>query len=105
MKFNKTEKEAAIQGINRFIFYAWNYDQEQVSINTASGVRNVWLPKALVHAKWNCNIGHIANKWFESAEHGNPHSYFIRFYGELSSDNRRALLEWVLENYKDEIKI
>jgi hypothetical protein len=101
MEMNKLEKEAMVQGINCFIFYSWNYDQEQVSITTATGVRTVWLPRALVHAKWNCDISHIADKWFESTKHGDSHSYFIRFYAELSSSNRRALLEWVIENYKD----
>lgn len=102
MYYDSIEKEAAIQGINRFIFYSWNYDQEQVSISTATGVRNVWLPRALVHVKWNCDIAHIANKWFESTESGDPNSYFIRFYAELSSGNRRALLEWIIKNYNGE---
>lgn len=99
MYYNEIEKEAAIQGINCFIFYSWNYDQEQISINTATGVRNVWLPRALVHTKWSCSIDHIANKWFESTKHGDTHSHFIRFYAELSSGNRRALIEWILDNY------
>lgn len=35
----------------------------------------------------------------------NPDAYLVKFYANLDGDNRKILLEWVLQNYTDEKKL
>ena len=52
-----------------------------------------------------CPICHMVNKWQLATQSKDPHTYLIKFYTELDIQNRRLLLEWVLNYYNDEIKL
>ena len=95
-------KEAMVLGINRFLFYAWNFDSTVVRINQGGKEVIESVPRVVAEAKWNCTVEHMIDKWNKATQCGNCDSYFPRFYAELSSDNRRAFLEWIVENYSGE---
>ena len=105
MIFNKTEREAAIQGINRFIFCGWNYDCVRYTFRNSCGVYTTYVPRVITETKWNCDLDHIVSKWSEATKSDNPDAYFVRFYAELSADNRRAFLNSIIDNYYSEQRI
>lgn len=101
----KEIKEAMIQGINRFLFCGWNFETTLYKTSAHGELRHITVPRVIIEAKWNCNVEHMISKWNEVTKSGNPDAYFPRFYIELSTDNRRAFLDWIIENYTKESKI
>ena len=96
----------AIEAINKWIYFGWNY--ETVRHEWKSEFDTVWndyVPRFLVEVKWNCNFHHIYRKWKGAQESKNTDAYLVKFYSSLSSDNRIALIDWVMHNFNDEIKI
>ena len=47
----------------------------------------------------------MIDKWNEACRPRNTDAYLVKFYANLDNDNRRILLEWVLQNYTDERKL
>jgi len=92
------EKEIMMQGINKFLFWNWNYE---IVLNPEDGKH---YPDALMKAKWTCNRQHMLNKWAHWCKlcNNNTADANIKFYGELDGQNRRAFLSWIVENYNDE---
>lgn len=96
----------AVKAINKWLYFGWNY--ETVKHEWKSEYGNIWcdfVPKFLVEVKWNCTFHHIYLKWREAQESKNSDAYLVKFYSLLSSDNRIALIDWVMHNFNDEIKI
>lgn len=94
--------KTAIKAINKFMFYSWNYHLVEVQLQNG---KNVYVPEFIKEVKWNCNLDHIIGKWFHCCKDDEPHAYLSRFYSEMGVANRQAMLEWILLNYNDEIKI
>lgn len=105
MSTKEETKEAMIQGINRFLFCGWNFETTLCEVKMHGDICHVTMPRVIAEAKWSCNLEHMIAKWNDATRSGNPDAYFPRFYAELSVDNRRAFLEWIIENYKNEQKI
>lgn len=97
--------EAMIQGVNRFLFYNWNFDSVPYDMNVYGTIRHIMIPRVIVEAEWNCDVDHIIDKWFAATKFSEPDAYFPRLYAELSVDNRRAFLTWIINNYKGEQQI
>lgn len=95
---NAEKKEAMMQGINKFLFWNWNFD----TIENPTDHKH--YPDALMEAKWTCNRQHMLNKWSHWCKlcNNNTADANIKFYGELDGQNRRAFLSWIVENYQDE---
>lgn len=93
--------EAMAQGVNRFLFYCWNYELQAYRINNVE--YNV--PEVILKAEWSCSVDHMVRKWLDATQSGNSDAYFTRFYAELDADNRRALLNWIMCSYNGEIKL
>ena len=89
-----------IEAVNRWLFHGWNYDSVDVEIPDYAngGTTTVHIPQFLAEAKWTCNLPHMIDKWNEACRPRNT-------YANLDNDNRRILLEWVLQNYTDERKL
>ena len=69
------------------------------------GSKTVHIPQFLAEAKWTCNLPHMIEKWNNACQPRNPDAYLVKFYANLDGDNRKILLEWVLQNYTDEKKL
>lgn len=95
----------AMAVINKWLYFGWNF--KLVPHTWDNGIRKISksLPEFLINAKWTCNIDHMVGKWESAVESGNPDAYLVRFYATLDMENRKALLEWVMENYNGEMKI
>ena len=97
------QMRSAIYGINKFMFFSWNYAMTQIERNG----RKMYLPKFIVEAKWSCNFDHIIGKWYgcitdSKGNERDSYSFLPRFYAELDSVNRRAMLDYILEHREGE---
>lgn len=89
--------KTAMVSINKWMYFGWNY------LTVEHGGQH--LPKFLVEAKWTCNLEHMVSKWSNVTRKKNPHAYISTFYSELDMENRKAMIEWVMENFNDEKRI
>ena len=96
-----------IEAVNRWIFHGWNYDSVSVTVpdHLTNSTKEIIVPKFIAEARWTCNLPHMIDKWNDACRSRNPDAYLVTFYANLDNDNRRILLEWVLENYTDERKL
>lgn len=96
-----------MEAINRWLFHAWNYEQINAEVPDyfCGGTTRVHIPRFLAEAKWTCNLNHMIDKWNEACRSRNTDAYLVTFYANLDGDNRKILLEWVLQNYTDEKKL
>lgn len=96
-----------IEAVNRWLFYGWNYEMVNVEVPdfVNGGSKTVHIPQFLAEAKWTCNLPHMIEKWNNACQPRNPDAYLVKFYANLDGDNRKILLEWVLQNYTDEKKL
>ena len=69
------------------------------------GTKTITIPQFLAKAKWTCNLPHMIEKWKNACQSRNPDAYIVNFYANLDGNNRKILLEWVLQNYTDERKL
>lgn len=98
--------QIALTAINKWMYFGWNYKTIPHEWKSGNGeLKTGNFPEFLVKAKWTCNFDHMAGKWAAAIRTDDCHSYLSRFYAELDTDNRRALLEWVMEHYQDERKL
>ena len=93
------QMHGALYGINKFMFFSWNYEMTQIERNG----RKMCLPRFIVEAKWSCNLDHIISKWNGCiTDSKDSYAFLPRFYAELDGENRRALLDYVLEHREGE---
>ena len=97
------QMRGAIYGINKFMFFSWNYAMTEIERNG----RRMCLPKFIVEAKWSCNLDHIIGKWYgcitdSKGNQRDSYAFLPRFYAELDGENRRALLDYVMEHREGE---
>lgn len=97
----------AMEAINKFMFFSWNYDHENHEWEQPNGeLKDGLVPTFLKQIKWTCHFNHMYEKWLAVVTgNNNPYSYLSKFYSHLDTDNRKLLLEWVLTNYNNEHKL
>lgn len=98
-----------IEAVNRWIFHGWNYDTTTVAVPDPAYdnkcAKSLTVPRFLAEAKWSCNLPHMIEKLNSACRNKTADAYLVSFYAELDNYNRKALLEWVLQNYTDERKL
>ena len=98
--------KTALNAINKWLYFGWNYGMVMHSwTDYGNNECEKYVPRFLVEAKWTCNFCHMYDKWQHAVEKGNTDSFLGAFYANLDTENRIALLEWVMENYNDEMKL
>ena len=94
----------AMSAINKWFYYAMNYDVIPVEVADFDGDRAMMLPD-FFNAFPKDLRKHLAGKWNAYYEDYGSYAVLMAFYGELDGNNRKLLLEWVLNNYNDEQKL
>lgn len=98
--------KVAMEAINKWVYFSLNYNVVSYTYNQSSGESTtVYVPEFLVAINWTCPISHMIGKWKYASRSEDAHSYLTRFYTELDSQNSELLMEWVMNNYNDEIKL
>ena len=96
--------KTAMVAINKWFFYAMNYRVVEVEIADYKGERTEMLPDCFnafpLHLR-----GHLAGKWNACYEDYGSRAVLMAFYAELSTNYRKDLIKWVMENYNDEQKM
>lgn len=96
--------KVAMQAINKWFYYAMNYRVVEVEVATFDGDKIKMLPDFFNALPKHMRV-HFASKWNYGYETYGSRAALMWFYGELSSNYRKLLMEWVLENYNDEQKL
>lgn len=78
------DKKSAIYGINKWFYFCNNYDYYFIE--------KIWGRDTLIGK-------HLRSKFDHKCDNMDD------FYAKLDTENRRRLLDWVMDNYTDEIKI
>ena len=94
----------AMQAINKWFYYAMNYNVVEIEIADYNGNRKEYLPDCF-NAFPLYLRGHLAAKWNTLYEEYGSRAVLMVFYGELDGENKKILMEWVLNNYNDEQKM
>lgn len=89
-------KENLIEGARRFIMWNWNYE------SLCNDTDGKWYPDVLLKCEWHCDRQHLCGKWNRyNEDRGNITELAnLDFYANLDQENRNAMLEWIIENYK-----
>ena len=94
----------AMAAINKWVYFSLNYDVVPYTYPDDKD-SIIYVPEFMVEVKWTCPISHMIGKWKYATRTEDAHTYLIRFYTELDSTNRTLLMEWIMNNYNDEIKL
>ena len=96
--------KTAIIAINKWFYYAMNYNVVEMEVSSFDGDKKMYLPDCfLAFPKYL--RGHLAGKWDTLYDSYGSRAVLMAFYAELSSKYRKDLIKWVMENYNDEQKI
>ena len=90
--------------INKWFYYAMNYNVVPMEINDYAGKRTEYLPDCFEAFPSHLR-GHLFSKWDSLYESYGSRAVLMAFYAELDGTNRKLLMEWVLNNYNDEQKL
>ena len=90
--------------INKWFYYAMNYRVVEVEVTTFEGDTTMYLPDCF-NAFPKHLRAHLAGKWESLYESYGSRAVLMAFYAELSTNYRKDLMEWVLNNYNDECKL
>jgi len=96
-------KTAAI-AINKWFYYSMNYKVVNVEVTTFEGSEKKLLPDCF-NAFPKHLRAHLAKKWDAIYGLYGSRAVLMTFYGEISTEYRIMLIEWVMQNYNDEQKI
>ena len=94
----------AMQAINKWFYYAMNYPVVEVEVADFDGTQTEYLPDFFNAFPMHLRK-HLARKWNYGYDTYGSRAALVWFYGELSSNYRKDLMAWVLENYNDERKL
>lgn len=93
----------AMIAINKWLFHGWNYKVVPITVKTLYGDFDTdYVPEFLKEVKWTCNIAHMIGKWKHATRTQDPDTYMVKFYADLDDNNRKLLLEWIMQNFNGE---
>lgn len=96
-----------ILAIDKFICEALNFETVYRSFDlkglhfnpeTGESIDGCYCPRFLAEVKWTCGFDHMYGKWRAAVSGGNSFAFFIKFYVELDTANKEAMLQWILDN-------
>ena len=96
--------QIAMRAINKWFYYAMNYRVVEVEVADYAGERTEMLPD-FFNAFPKYLRGHLAGKWNALYEDYGSRAVLMAFYAELSTNYRKDMMRWILENYNDECKL
>ena len=89
------QRYAEMTAINEMFYYINNAEMVKADGYMTSG----WVPSVIDKCDWPCGHDHAVDSW-NSIDDMPIVNKFIVFYGNLDNENRKAMLNWILDNYK-----
>lgn len=96
--------KTAMIAINKWFYYAMNYPMVEVEVADFDGTKKEYLPDFFNAFPMHLRK-HLMGKWNYYYEEYGSRAVLMVFYGELDGENKKILMEWVLNNYNDERKL
>ena len=96
--------KTAMIAINKWFYYAMNYNVVEIEIEDYAGKRTEYLPDCF-NAFPKHLRGHLSAKWDYCYDNYGSRAVLMAFYAELDGGNRKRLMQWVLDNYNGECKL
>ena len=96
--------KTAMIAINKWFYYAMNYNVVPMIVSDFEGERTEYLPDCFEAFPKYLRM-HLKGKWDDLYERYGSRAVLMAFYAELDGNNRQLLMGWVLENYNNEVKL
>ena len=96
--------KTAMIAINKWFYYAMNYNVVEMPVADFDGEHTEYLPDCFLAFPKYLRM-HLKGKWDYAYETYGSRAVLMAFYAELDGNNRQLLMEWVLENYNNEVKL
>ena len=96
--------KTAMIAINKWFYYAMNYNVVPMIVSGFDGEHTEYLPDCF-NAFPKYLRTHLKGKWDDLYERYGSRAVLMAFYAELDGNNRKLLMEWVLNNYNNEVKL
>lgn len=90
--------ETMMLGAHRWMFYCWNFQ-------TQRHTDGMYYPTVIMQAAWTCSRDHICAKYMHSLDKVGSQFALMDLYGELDNNNRRAMLDWIMNNENHATKL
>lgn len=84
-----------VNAINNFFYFIYN-------ISFIKDENGCYYPELILKTKWPCgDLKYIKDKWMQHLRNvdGNETTAMLNFYSDIDSRHRRAMAEWILENF------
>lgn len=94
----------AMTAINKWFYYAMNYTHREMDVQTFNGTERKFCPDCFEAFPASLRQ-HLLSKWDYLYEKYGSRAVLMAFYAELSTNYRKDLMEWVLNNYNYEEKL
>lgn len=89
-----------IESITKFFYFSLNYAVDFFKWNDIWGNEHEdFLPTFIMGANWGCNKDHIISLWKDAENETDYYGHMNCFFGKLDDGNRKALIDWMMENY------
>lgn len=100
----KKDNKTAMVAINKWFYYAMNYGFKEMEVQTFDGTVTKYAPDCFeAFPVWLRQ--HLLDKWEYAYDNYGSRAVLMAFYAELDGSNRKLLMQWVLDNYNDEVEL
>ena len=82
--------EVSLIAINKWMFFIYNYPY--------NFIEKVWADNPSL-------IEHLKGKFDRFYKTHGPYGVIPAFYGDLDMNNRKRMMQWVMDNFNDEQKL
>ena len=96
--------KVAMTAINKWIYYALNYNVVEVEVQDFDGTHTENLPDCFNAFPMNIRK-HFAGKFRAYYEDVGSDGVMTKFYAEIGKSYQKMLMEWVLNNFNGEQKL
>lgn len=97
-------REIALKAINKFVYFALNYNVIAVEYTDFCGSNKTEYVPEFFKVFKEYEYPHLVSKWKETETLGS-YGRVMAFYTLLDNAHRVAMLDYIVDNYKDELSI
>lgn len=97
-------REIALKAINKFVYFALNYNIVTVEYTDFSGTKKTEYVPEFFKAFKDYELPHLVSKWKDTECFGG-YGRVVAFYTQLDNVHRVTMLDYIVDNYKNELSL